>query len=78
MSAWIAGIIFVLHGLYSIIGDVLVVLGIVHIPEPIIWKWRLLDLYLWGPWWLLGGIFFTLAILLMQRSRRVPERNSAL
>ena len=60
IGAWVASGIFVLHGLYSILGDILVITGIVPTSDPVN-KWRLLDLYLWGPWWLLGGILFTLA-----------------
>lgn len=72
-ASGIAGVIFILHGLYSILGDILVVAGVVHTPEPINWKWRLLDLYLWGPWWLLGGILFALALWLILRHSRTAR-----
>ncbi|WP_161982462.1 DUF3995 domain-containing protein [Dictyobacter alpinus] len=69
-SACVAGAIFILHGLYSILGDILVIVGVVPISEPTNSKWRLLDLYLWGPWWLLGGILFALVLWLTWRYRR--------
>ncbi|MBO0793663.1 MAG: DUF3995 domain-containing protein [Ktedonobacteraceae bacterium] len=74
-ASGVASAIFTLHGLYSILGDVLVVTGVVPIPEPMNWKWRLLDLSLWGPWWLLGGILFALALWLIRRHSR-PVRAS--
>ena len=59
MLAWGAGTLLFVHGgLYFVVG-VLALSGTIRVGTPLL----LLRLYtfLWGPWWLLGGMLFLLA-----------------
>lgn len=59
LLAWGAGtLVFVHGGLFFVVG-VLALSGTIHVGTPLpMPRWYT---FLWGPWWLLGGILFLLA-----------------
>lgn len=59
LLAWGAGTLLFVHGgLFFIVG-VLALSGVIHVSTPLtVLQWYT---FLWGPWWLLGGILFLVA-----------------
>jgi hypothetical protein len=72
--AWGAGTLLFVHGgLFFAVG-VLALSGAISVrtPETVL-RW---DTFLWGPWWLIGGILFLLAAWIYVR--RLPNRRASL
>ncbi len=72
--AWGAGTLLFVHGgLFFAVG-VLALSGAISVrtPETVL-RW---DTFLWGPWWLIGGILFLLAAWIYVR--RLPNRRTSL
>jgi hypothetical protein len=72
--AWGAGTLLFVHGgLFFAVG-VLALSGAISVrtPETVL-RW---DTFLWGPWWLIGGLLFLLAAWIYVR--RLPNRRASL
>ncbi len=74
LLAWGAGTLFFVHGgLFFAVGFLALSGAIsVRTPETVL-RW---DTFLWGPWWLIGGILFLLAAWIY--ARRLPNRRVSL
>jgi hypothetical protein len=57
--AWGAGTLLFFHGALFFVVGVLALSGVIHVGTPLtVLRWYT---FLWGPWWLLGGILFLVA-----------------
>ncbi|HEU5348830.1 MAG TPA: DUF3995 domain-containing protein [Ktedonobacterales bacterium] len=59
--AWLAGIALALYGGIQLIIEGLVLSGVVLVSGQVDWEGLRWHVWLWDPWWLLGGILFLLA-----------------
>lgn len=74
--AWLGGIGLTLYGGVQLLVEGLVLAGVVHVNGPIDWQGMRWHVWLWDPWWLLGGIFYLLAAWQYQRSRGQKRQNA--
>jgi hypothetical protein len=61
LFGWGAGALFLVYGAANLIQDALIVAGAIPTPAglgAVAARWHL---FLWDPWWLLGGVLFALA-----------------
>src|SRR5262245_61589865 len=61
LAGWGASALFLVYGAANLVQDGLIVLGAIPVPVGLgaaAARWRL---FLWDPWWLLGGVLFALA-----------------
>ncbi len=59
--AWVGGVGMTAYGAIPLFVNGLMVAGILSVPEPVDWiaiRWHL---FLWDPWWLVGGVLFITA-----------------
>ena len=68
--AWIGGVGLALYGGVPLVIEGLVLGGAIRVSGPVDWEGLRWHVWLWDPWWLLGGILFLLAAWQYQRSRR--------
>ena len=68
--AWIGGVGLALYGGVQLVIEGLVLGGAIRVSGPVDWEGLRWHVWLWDPWWLLGGILFLLAAWQYQRSRR--------
>lgn len=66
-GAWVGGALLVFHGGDFIIQGTLALGGIVDVPESAPWAAIRWYTFLWGPWFLVGGMLFCLAAWHYQR-----------
>ncbi len=69
---WGTGVTLLLYGGSNLIQDVLIVAGVIDVPKsmgPEAVRWYL---FLWEPWWILGGVLF-LATAWQTRGRPEPD-----
>lgn len=59
-ATWAAAGLMLGHALVNYVGTVLIAAGVIDLSGPLMTRYRLLDLLLWEPVWLLGGILFAL------------------
>ncbi len=64
LATWGIGILFTLYGLAGLVQRSLMVSGAIRTPDDFPARWHL---FLWDPWWILGGILFLLAALHLTR-----------
>lgn len=67
-----AAVLLIWHGLLFVIGGILIVTGVLP-TQPDLLNLTHWYLYLWGPWFVLGGLAFALATV--QHTRRHPDRR---
>lgn len=68
-GGWCAAVLLMLYGGASLIQQVLMAAGVVEVSatfEPVLY-WHL---FLWTPYWLVGGVFFALATVHLARATR--------
>ncbi|MFH5802216.1 DUF3995 domain-containing protein [Haladaptatus sp. CMAA 1911] len=70
MLAWGVSVLLVLHGGDFIIQGALTEDGFIGFPAPVAWTTAHWQTFMWGPWWLLGGIVFCVATWNYQRLSR--------
>ncbi len=58
LATWGIGVLFTLYGLAGMVQRILMVSGALRTPDDFPARWHL---FLWDPWWTLGGILFLLA-----------------
>jgi hypothetical protein len=68
--AWAASIALILYGLIGMVEKALMVSGVIDVAASIGDNAVIWYLLLWDPWWLLGGILFTVATWSYQREIR--------
>lgn len=68
--AWVGGVGLALYGGVQFIVEGLVLVGAVPVSGPIDWEGLRWHVWLWDPFWLLGGILFLLAAWQYQRWKR--------
>jgi hypothetical protein len=69
IGGWGAGALFLVYGAANLVQDALIVAGLIPTPAglgAVAARWHL---FLWDPWWLLGGVLFALATWLFSRWR---------
>ncbi|MFJ9695596.1 DUF3995 domain-containing protein [Kitasatospora sp. NPDC101183] len=73
LAGWGAGVLLVWHGALFVLQGLLVLAGVLHLaPELVpVSRWYT---FLWGPWFVLGGVCFALAARL--HLRLVEQRRS--
>jgi Protein of unknown function (DUF3995) len=59
-AVWAAAVLMLGHALVNYLGTILIAVGVIPVDGPLMTRYRLLDLLLWEPVWLLGGILFAL------------------
>jgi len=64
LVTWGIGILVTLYGLVGMVQRILMVSGAIRTPDDFPARWHL---FLWDPWWTLGGILFLLAALHVTR-----------
>ncbi|WP_423747281.1 DUF3995 domain-containing protein (plasmid) [Haladaptatus sp. SPP-AMP-3] len=70
IAAWGVSALLVFHGSDFIIQGALTENGLIDLPAPAVWTATHWQTFMWGPWWLLGGIAFCVATWnYQQRSR---------
>ena len=69
-GAWGGGGLLVFHGGDFVVQGALALGGIVDVPEPAPWATIRWYTFLWGPWFLVGGILFCAAAWHYQRTSR--------
>lgn len=67
IAGWGAGIFLLLYGGASLVDHGLMVTGVIDTPAVLGHRAARWHLFFWDPWWLLGGILFTLTIRRFQR-----------
>ena len=67
--AWAGGVGLALYGGVQFVIEGLVLVGAIHVSGSVDWDGLRWHVWLWDPWWLLGGILFLLAAWQYQRSR---------
>ncbi|GAA5052395.1 DUF3995 domain-containing protein [Haladaptatus pallidirubidus] len=70
VTAWGVSVLLVVHGSDFIIHGALTENGLIGLPAPAAWTTAHWQTFLWGPWWLLGGIAFCVATWNYQRRSR--------
>jgi Protein of unknown function (DUF3995) len=68
--AWGVSGLLVFHGSDLIIQGALTENGFIELPAPVVWTAAHWQTFLWGPWWLVGGIVFCVATWNYQRRSR--------
>jgi hypothetical protein len=71
LGGWGASALFLVYGAANLVQDALIVAGAIPTPVglgAVAARWHL---FLWDPWWLLGGVLFALATWRFSRRRRV-------
>jgi hypothetical protein len=66
--AWTGGIGLALYGGVQLLIEGAVLSGLLHVSGPVDWVGLRWHIWLWDPWWLLGGILFLLAAWRYQRT----------
>lgn len=61
IAAWGVGAVLLLHGGDFIVQGALTETGIISFSGPATWTSAHWQTFVWGPWWLLGGLVFCLA-----------------
>ncbi|WP_227357439.1 DUF3995 domain-containing protein [Haladaptatus salinisoli] len=70
LSAWGVSVLLVLHGSDFMIQGALTEDRLIGLPAPATWTTAHWQTFVWGPWWLLGGIAFYVATWNYQRRSR--------
>jgi hypothetical protein len=76
IAAWGTGALLIFHGGDFVIQGALTENGIISVSEPAAWTATHWQTFVWGPWFLLGGILFCMTAWGYQHrshSRRVEE-----
>ena len=68
--AWVGGAGLALYGGVQLIIEGMVLGGAMKVSGPVDWEGLRWHVWLWDPWWLLGGVLFLLAAWQYQRARR--------
>lgn len=79
--AWGAGTLLAVHGTFFLVGGMLVEYGVIRVPPNAPWTIIHWYTFLWGPWFLAGGILLIVvawSYLLRSTNRRVGMVFSAL
>ena len=76
VSAWIAGIAMVLYGAANLAVRAVMAVGLIPTPAAMHSRAATWHLLLWDPWWLLGGIFFTVAAWSCTRGGTTRHRDA--
>ncbi|WP_408960677.1 DUF3995 domain-containing protein [Natrinema sp. 74] len=75
IAAWGVGAVLVIHGGDFVIQGALTETGLISFSSPAAWTSNHWQTFVWGPWWLLGGILFCTAAWNYQlRSRNQQVR----
>ncbi|WP_231189616.1 DUF3995 domain-containing protein [Haladaptatus sp. DYF46] len=61
IAAWGVGAVLVIHGGDFVIQGALTEAGLISLSSPTAWTPDHWQTFVWGPWWLLGGLFFCLS-----------------
>ncbi len=61
IAAWGVGVVLLLHGGDFMVQGALTETGIISFSGPATWTSAHWQTFVWGPWWLLGGLIFCLA-----------------
>ncbi len=72
--SWAGGVGLTAYGAIPLVVNGLMVAGVLHVPGPVDWTLIRWHVFLWDPWWLLGGLLFVAAAWSYQRrthARRV-------
>lgn len=69
-SAWGTGALLGLYGGLGLVRSVPVLLGVASVPEPVDWTVLRWYVFLWQPYWLIGGILFVTAAWSYRRGAR--------
>lgn len=73
--AWAGGIGLALYGGVQFVVEALALSGVLHVAGAVDWEGLRWHVWLWDPWWLVGGILFLLAAWQYQRSLRRPAQT---
>ena len=71
IAAWSVGAVLVIHGGDFVIQGILTETGLISFSNPATWTSAHWQAFMWGPWWLLGGLLFCLAAWNYQSSSEV-------
>lgn len=70
ITAWRVSLLLVFHESNFIIQGSLTENGLIGLPTPAAWTTAHWQTFVWGPWWLLGGLAFCVATWTYQRRSR--------
>ena len=73
--SWAGGVGLTAYGAIPLVVNGLMVAGVLHGPGPVDWTLMRWHVFLWDPWWLLGGLLFVAAAWSYQR--RTQARRGA-
>ena len=65
--SWAGGVGLTAYGAIPLVVNGLMVAGVLHVPGPVDWTAMRWHVFLWDPWWLLGGLLFVAAAWSYQR-----------
>ncbi len=72
--SWAGGVGLIAYGAIPLVVNGLMVAGVLHVPGPVDWTVMRWHVFLWDPWWLLGGLLFVAAAWSYQHQARLPRR----
>jgi len=68
-AAWVSGVLLLLYGGANLVDHALMVAGVIATPEILGATAARWHLFLWDPWWVLGGVLFIAAARRSARHR---------